>query len=124
MSPSLIVFLGAGIGGAMRHGVNVAALRFLGPNFPFGTLTVNILGSLIMGLFAGWFALKSDPGQSWRLFLTTGILGGFTTFSAFSLDSVTLYERGELAMAVLYVLASVLLSILAMFVGLLVVRHL
>ncbi len=107
----------------MRHGVNVAALRLLGPQFPFGTLTANIVGSLIMGLLAGWFALKTDPGQSWRLFLATGILGGFTTFSAFSLDSAVLYERGELGLAALYVVASVAVSILALFFGLFIVRQ-
>jgi CrcB protein len=119
----LIVFLGAGIGGAMRHGVNIAALRFLGPAFPFGTLTVNIVGSLILGLLAGWFAHRADPGQSWRLFLTTGILGGFTTFSAFSLDVAALYQRGELGMTALYVLASIVLSVLVLFLGLFLVRQ-
>jgi protein CrcB len=83
MNGFLVVFLGAGIGGAFRHGVNLAALRLLSPGFPHGTITVNVVGSLIMGLLAGWFAHKADPGQTWRLFLTTGILGGFTTFSAF-----------------------------------------
>ena len=81
MPAYLIVFLGAGLGGALRHGVNVAALRLLGSGLPYGTLTVNIVGSLVMGLLTGYFALKADPGQMWRLFLTTGILGGFTTFS-------------------------------------------
>ena len=90
----IIVFVVAGIEGAMRHGVNVA-LRALGYGFPYETLTVNVVGSLVMGLMAGLFALKFDPGQSWRLFLATGILGGFTTFSAFSLDAVVLYERGH-----------------------------
>jgi CrcB protein len=93
----LIVFLGAGIGGALRHGVDVAALRLVGPGFPHGTITVNIVGSLIKGLLAGWFAHKADPGLMWRLFLTTGILGGFTTFSAFSLDAALLALRSQLA---------------------------
>jgi CrcB protein len=119
----LIVFLGAGIGGAMRHTVNVIAARLLGTDFPFHTLAVNIVGSFVMGALAGWFALKFDPGQSWRLFLTTGMLGGFTTFSAFSLDTVVLYERGELGLTTLYILLSVALSILGLFAGLLIVRH-
>jgi len=118
----LIVFLGAGIGGALRHGVNVAALRLLGPAFPFGTLTVNVVGSLAMGLLAGYFALRADPGQHWRLFLTTGLLGGFTTFSAFSLDAVFLYERGEIVQMTLYVMASVALSIAALVAGLFIAR--
>jgi fluoride exporter len=77
-----------------------------------------------MGLLAGWFAVRFDPGQAWRLFLATGILGGFTTFSAFSLDAALLYERDTLAMAALYVLASVVGSVAALFVGLFVVRQL
>ncbi|HYC43956.1 MAG TPA: fluoride efflux transporter CrcB [Burkholderiales bacterium] len=122
MKAYLIVFLGAGIGGALRHGVNVAALRLLGPAFPFGTLTVNVVGSLAMGLLAGYFALRADPGQHWRLFLTTGLLGGFTTFSAFSLDAVFLYERGEIVQMTLYVMASVALSIAALVAGLFIAR--
>ena len=106
----------------MRYAVNVGSFRLFGPIYPFGTLTVNIVGSLIMGLLIGWFAHKADPGQSWRLFMTTGILGGFTTFSAFSLDAVSLYERGQLAVALVYVGASVIVSISALFGGLLVVR--
>lgn len=119
----VIVFAGAGIGGALRHGVNVVALHLFGPGFPYGTLIVNIAGSLVMGLLAGWFALKADPGQAWRLFLTTGILGGFTTFSTFSLDMALLYERGAVGMAGAYALASVAISVAALFAGLFVIRQ-
>lgn len=118
----LIVFLGAGIGGALRHGVNVAAFRLLGAGFPWGTLAVNVAGSFVMGLVAEYFALRSGLPQHWRLFLNTGILGGFTTFSAFSLEVALLYERGELIPAGLYVLASVLLAIAGLFAGLYVIR--
>ncbi|MBK8157872.1 MAG: fluoride efflux transporter CrcB [Rhodospirillaceae bacterium] len=118
----LIVFVGAGIGGALRHGVNMASARLLGVNFPWGTLTVNIVGSLAMGLLAGYFAFKGEASQAWRLFLTTGILGGFTTFSAFSLDTAMLYERGAMMSLAVYVLASVLLSILAVFIGLAIIK--
>lgn len=119
----LIVFLGGGIGAALRHGVNLATARLLGTAFPYGTLTVNVVGSLAMGLLAAYFALKGDATQHWRLFFTTGILGGFTTFSAFSLDAVLLYERGETGLAALYVLASVALSIAGLFAGLAIVRN-
>jgi CrcB protein len=118
----LIVFLGGGIGAAMRHGINVIAARMLGMGFPYGTLFINIAGSLVMGLIAEYFALKTGLPQRWRLFLTTGILGGFTTFSAFSLEAALLYERGELVGAAIYVVASVGLSIAALFAGLAIVR--
>jgi CrcB protein len=85
-------------------------------------MIVNVLGSLIMGLLGGWFAHKADPGQTWRLFLTTGVLGGFTTFSAFSLDTMLLWERGHVWSAGLYVLASVALAIIGMFSGLALIR--
>jgi CrcB protein len=75
-----IVFIGGGLGAALRHGVNLGAARWLHAGFPFGTLIVNVSGSLIMGLIAGYFAFKGDASQNWRLFLTTGILGGYTTF--------------------------------------------
>ena len=97
----LIVFLGGGIGAALRHGVNIASARLLGTGFPYGTLTVNVVGSLAMGLLTAYFAFKGDASQHWRLFLTTGMLGGFTTFSAFSLDVALLYERGEAGLAAL-----------------------
>jgi CrcB protein len=114
----LIVFLGAGVGGALRHGANVVAVRVLGYGFPFGTLFVNILGSFLMGLFAGYFAFRPGIGQHMRLFLTTGVLGGFTTFSAFSLDTALLVERHAYAAAAGYVVGSVFASLVALFVGL------
>ena len=123
MAGFLIVFLGGGLGAALRHGVNLLSARLLGTAFPWHTLIENVTGSLVMGLLAAYFALKGDASQTWRLFLTTGILGGYTTFSAFSLDTVLLYERGETAMAALYVLASVALAIGGLFAGLALVRH-
>ncbi|HWG06257.1 MAG TPA: fluoride efflux transporter CrcB, partial [Beijerinckiaceae bacterium] len=92
----LIVFLGGGIGASLRHSINIASARALGTAFPYGTMLINITGSLIMGLAAAYFAFKGDATQHWRLFMTTGILGGYTTFSAFSLDAALLYERGEI----------------------------
>ncbi len=119
----LIVFLGGGIGAALRHGVNLVSARALGVAFPYATLFENVTGSLVMGLLAAYFAFKGDSTQSWRLFFTTGILGGYTTFSAFSLDTALLYERGEIGLAALYVLASVALSIGGLFAGLALVRQ-
>lgn len=123
MDGYLIVFLGAGLGGMLRHGVNLAALRWFGTGFGYGTLTVNIVGSLAMGLLIEYLALKGDVAQHWRLFMATGVLGGFTTFSSFSLDTALLHERGQLALAAVYVLASVGLSIAGLFAGLLLVRQ-
>lgn len=124
MLATLLVFIGGGIGAALRHGVNVATARGLGIGFPWGTLIVNVAGSLAMGLLAAWFALKADAGvsQHVRLLLTTGVLGGFTTFSAFSLDVVLLWERQAVVAAAAYVLASVVLSIGGLIAGLWVVR--
>ena len=118
----LIVFLGAGIGGALRHGVNVGAARLLGYDFPFGTLIVNVVGSFLMGLLAGYFAFRPGVAQHARLFLTTGILGGFTTFSAFSLDTALLVERHSYGMAAGYALGSVAASLSALFFGLALFR--
>ncbi|WP_404293348.1 fluoride efflux transporter CrcB [Microvirga sp. RSM25] len=124
MKSYLLVFLGAGIGGALRHGVNVGCARVCGMAFPWGTLTVNVLGSFLIGALAGWLAFKANEGwsQPLRLFLTTGILGGFTTFSAFSLDAVLIWERGQNGLAATYVAASVLLSIVGLVAGLGLVR--
>jgi CrcB protein len=124
MQSYLLVFLGAGLGGALRHAVNVGAERAFGPAFPWGTLAVNVAGSVAMGLLAGWLALKAGEGwtQPVRLFLATGLLGGFTTFSAFSLDAVLLWERGAAGGVAVYGLASVALSIGGLVAGLFVVR--
>jgi fluoride exporter len=118
----LIVFVGAGIGGALRHGINVAAVRLFGYGFPFGTLIVNVVGSFLMGVLAGYFAFRPGVGQHMRLFLTTGILGGFTTFSAFSLDAALLIERHAYALAAGYVAGSVAASLSALFFGLALFR--
>lgn len=119
----IVVFVGAGIGGALRHAVNVAAVRLFGHGFPFGTIIVNVLGSFLMGLLAGYFAYRTGLSQHVRLFLTTGIIGGFTTFSAFSLDAALLLERHSLRMAGIYVAASVAVSVAALFFGLALFRQ-
>src|SRR6201989_1905490 len=103
----LIVFLGGALGASLRHGVNLTFARLLGTAFPYATLFENVTGSLVMGLIAGYFAFKGNAPQHLRLFLTTGILGGYTTFSAFSLDVALLTERHEIGLAAFYVLASV-----------------
>ena len=120
----LVVFVGGGIGAALRHGVNVISARLFGTAFPWHTLIENVTGSVVMGMLAAYFAFKGgETSQHWRLFLTTGILGGYTTFSAFSLDVVLLYERGEVAQAALYVAGSVVLAIGGLVAGLALVRH-
>jgi CrcB protein len=124
MTSYFLVFVGAGIGGALRHGVNLGCARLCGTAFPWGTLTVNVVGSFIMGAATAWLAFRAGEGwsQSLRLFLTTGVLGGFTTFSAFSLDAVLLWERGQAGAAMAYVAASVVLSLIGLIAGLAVVR--
>ena len=118
----LVVFIGAGIGGALRHGVNVAAARLFGYGFPFGTFIVNVVGSFAMGLLAGYFIYRPGVPQHLRLFLTTGVLGGFTTFSSFSLDAALLIERHAYALAAGYVIGSVAAGLSALFFGLAVFR--
>jgi CrcB protein len=124
MNSLLIVFLGGGLGAAIRHLVNQAVTRLSGGEFPFGIMAINISGSLVMGLAAGFFAFKANEtwSQDARLFITTGILGGYTTFSAFSLDAMLLYERGEIVTALVYVVGSVVLSLLGLAFGLYAVR--
>ena len=120
-----LVALGGGIGAVARHLVNQLALRVIGSGFPAGTLAVNLLGSLRMGVVVGWLVARSAGGsttQDLRLFLATGCLGGFTTFSAFSLDVIVLWERGEIAVAVAYAFVSVLAAVGALFVGLWIAR--
>ena len=124
MNAFILVFLGAGLGGMARHAVNLGCARWCGVEFPWGTLAVNVAGSFIMGALVGWLAFRAD--QSWsqhvRLFLATGVLGGFTTFSAFSLDAMLLWERGEALSAAAYVGGSVVLSIIALAGALSIVR--
>jgi len=120
----LIVFIGGGLGAALRHGVNRAALTCLGPAFPYGTLFVNIIGGLLMGVLAEFFLVKGGGSPEFRLFLITGLLGGFTTFSAFSLDAALMWQRSDYLALGAYVVASVLLSIGALFLGMAAVRAL
>lgn len=121
----VLVFIGSGIGGMARHGVGLLALRWFGPDFPIGTLAINIVGSGLIGLVIGLFAaLDIGGGQNLRLFLATGLIGGFTTFSTFSLDAVTLWQRGEHGLAAGYVTASVVLSLAALVAMMLLIRRL
>lgn len=124
MTELLVVMIGGAIGSGLRHLANVAAMRLAGPNFPFGTLTVNLIGCFLMGVLIAVLARRSGDTQAVRLFFATGVLGGFTTFSAFSLDFATLWERGTTDIAFLYVAVSVLGSLVAVFAGLWLVRSL
>jgi len=119
----IAVFFGAGIGGLLRHAANRAGVYFA-LSFPWSTLCVNVSGSLAIGLIAGWLAFRGQAGQTLRLFLTTGVLGGYTTFSAFALDTTLLWERGQVWGSAFYVLSSVLLSIVGAFLGLVIIRQL
>lgn len=118
----LLIFAGGGIGAALRHAVNGMALRWFGPDYPWGTFLINVSGSFLMGVVVGVAALKSGMPAQVRLFLATGILGGYTTFSTFSLEAGLLHSRGESAMAVAYVLGSVCVGVGAFFLGLHAVR--
>lgn len=122
MGSIAIVFLGAGMGGILRHAVNLGAARLLGTGFPFGTVIVNVGGSFAMGLLAAALLARTGVAEQWRLFLVTGLLGGFTTFSAFSLDAALLIERNAYGLALAYVLVSVGASIAALFAGLALYR--
>lgn len=124
MQTAILVFLGGGIGSLGRWLIGLGALRMLGPGFPYGTLVVNVTGGFVMGVLAR--ILVAGPLgnlHDWRIFLMTGILGGFTTFSAFSLDAATLWMRGEAGMAVFYVALSVLGSLAAIAFGLWLAGH-
>jgi fluoride exporter len=118
----LWVALGGALGSSLRYGVNVWSGKLLGSAFPWHTLFVNIVGCFAMGVLTGLLAFRMNLSQEVRLFLTTGVLGGFTTFSAFALDTALLAERRTIALAVIYVLASVLVSLIGVFVGLAVTR--
>ena len=122
MQSVLIVALGGAAGAASRHIVGMWAMRLMGTGFPWGTLAVNIAGSFAMGVLIEMLALRLQASNELRLLIATGFLGGFTTFSAFSLDAVTLWERGEAGLAAGYILVSVVASIGALFLGLSLVR--
>jgi CrcB protein len=115
-----MVALGGAIGASARYLVNVASLRLFGAGFPVHTMAVNILGSFLMGALVA--LLVHRGGMRFAPFLMTGVLGGFTTFSAFSLDAFTLYERGQTGLAAFYVLGSVILSLAALLAGVLAFR--
>ena len=123
---SLHVALGGAIGSVLRYQVGRAMTHWLGPNvitaFPWATLTVNIVGSLAMGLLAGFLARHGQGGEQWRLFLGVGVLGGFTTFSAFSLELMLLIERHQAGQAFVYGAVSVLAGLSAMYLGLIAMR--
>lgn len=113
----LLVFLGGGLGSASRHSINLIAARWLGSQYPLGTLCINVLGSLAMGVVVAYSASKSGLAPPLRLFLTTGVIGGFTTFSTFSLEVALLGARGEVAAAALYSMGSLVLGIGALCAG-------
>lgn len=125
MAPAIIVFFGAGLGGLLRHMANLAGVRLFGfTSFPTTTMIVNVLGCFTMGVFTAWFAGRLGSGlpQHLRLFLTTGMLGGFTTYSTFSLEFAVLVERGHLGHAALYAGGTLALCLTAVFAGLFLVR--
>ncbi|MBJ7442005.1 MAG: fluoride efflux transporter CrcB [Sphingopyxis sp.] len=119
-----IVFMGSGMGGALRHLVGLLLLRLLGPSFPYGTLAINVFGSALMGLVVGVLSMRSGTSHELRVFLTTGVIGGFTTWSTFSLDAYSLWERGEPVAATGYVLGSLVLSFTVLTIVLVVARRL
>lgn len=109
--------LGGALGAMARHGVGLVALRALGPNFPWGTLSVNVVGGFAMGLFISWLAAREPQSAFLRSFVAVGFLGGFTTFSAFALEAVTLWRDRSAGIAALYIAASVALAIGALLAG-------
>ncbi|WP_423604374.1 fluoride efflux transporter CrcB [Sphingomonas sp. MS122] len=122
MNHLLLVMLGGAIGAGARHLTGRAALALWGPGFPWGTLIVNLVGGMLMGLLAGWLAARSSGDEALRYLLGVGVLGGYTTFSAFSLETANMLQRGDHGVALLYILASVVGSIAALFAGLQLAR--
>ena len=118
----ILVAVGGAIGASLRHLVNLASLRLVGPGFPWGTMAINVMGSFAMGVFVELLARRFNASNELRLFIATGVLGGFTTFSAFSLDFAVLWERGTALPALAYAITSVIGSIVALFLGLWLAR--
>lgn len=122
MNHLFLVMLGGAIGAGARHLTGRAALALWGPGFPWGTLIVNLAGGMLMGLLAGWLAARASGDEALRYLLGVGVLGGYTTFSAFSLETANMLQRGEHGIALLYILASVIGSLAALFAGLQIAR--
>lgn len=122
MNHILLVAAGGALGSVARYLTGLLTLRLLGPGFPWGTLLVNVVGGLAIGVFAELIARRFDGSAELRLFIVTGILGGFTTFSAFTLEVTAMVERGHYPAAATYILMSVVISVAAVFAGLALVR--
>jgi CrcB protein len=122
MNPLILVMGGGAVGTALRYLVGRATLSAFGPALPWGTLAVNLIGGALMGVLAGVLARGAVNAEGWRLLLGTGVLGGFTTFSAFALDNAVMIERGDLGLAFGYALVSVIGSVAAVFAGMALVR--
>ena len=124
LQPYLLVFVGAGFGGMLRHALNMFIPRLVGGGFPWNTAFINISGSIVMGLLVGWLAFRAGAEwtQSLRLFVATGILGGYTTFSTFSLEAIVLLERNQPGAALAYVGGSVLFGVVGLWGGLTLAR--
>ena len=114
----LLVAIGGALGSVTRHLVGVASLRLFGPAFPFGTLIVNLVGAFVMGIFVELLARRFGASNDLRLLIATGVLGGFTTFSSFALDTAVLWERGEVISSFVYVATTLVLGLAALFLGL------
>lgn len=126
MSSLLYVAFGGAIGASLRYVLGLAAMRSLGPGYPYGTMAANVIGGFLMGVLAGWLAFKvsgqETGSENLKLFLGVGLLGGFTTFSAFSLDAMTMLEKKDYGHFFGYTVGSVVLSIGALMIGLMIAR--
>ncbi len=122
MNGILYVALGGALGASGRYALGHVMFKLMGPGYPWGTLVANVLGGLAMGLLVGWLAFRVSGGEHLRLFLAVGVLGGFTTFSSFSLEALRMIETKAYGTAAGYISASVIFSIFAVFLGLIIAR--